>query len=168
MPGVRGRDSAHLGGDTWSADAAITVIQNDPEWRGMLVSLGGIDKLGHMWGPEDEETGPPGSDQEMRHLPFVAKNADVQVGKIVGALRARGLLDETLIVITADHAAQTGRPFLGRLDTFPPGVPDSNLCDPATGSPPLCATRAVKASPGPNDGSPPIPPAIRTSRTPTA
>ena len=131
---VPGRDLAHLGGDTWSADAAITVIENDPAWRGMLVSLGGIDKLGHMWGPEDEETGPPGSDQEMRHLPFIAKNADVQVGRIVEALRAQGLLKETLIVITADHAAQTGRPFLGRLDTFPPGVPDSNLCDPATGS----------------------------------
>jgi hypothetical protein len=131
---VPGFDPAHLGGDTWSADAAINVIQNDPDWRGMLVSLGGIDKLGHMWGPEDEQTGPPGSVEAMRHLPFIAKNADAQVGRIVDALRARGLLDETLIVITADHAAQTGRPFFGRLDTFPPGVPDSNLCDPATGS----------------------------------
>jgi Type I phosphodiesterase / nucleotide pyrophosphatase len=131
---VPGRDPAHLGGDIWSADAVIRVIQNDPGWRGMLVSLGGIDKLGHMWGPEDEETGPPGSDQEMRHLPFIAKTADEQVGRIVDALKARGLLDETLIVITADHAAQTGRQFNGRFDTFPPGVPDMNGCDPATGS----------------------------------
>ena len=131
---VPGFDPAHLGGDTWSADAAIKVIDNDPDWRGMLVSLGGIDKLGHMWGPEDAETGPPGSIQEMRHLSFIAKNADEQVGRLVAALKAKGLLDETLIVVTADHAAQTGRPFYGRLDTFPPGVPDSNLCDPATGS----------------------------------
>jgi Type I phosphodiesterase / nucleotide pyrophosphatase len=131
---VPGRDPAHLGGDVWSADAAIRVIENDPGWRGMLVSLGGIDKLGHMWGPEDAETGPPGSDQEMRHLPFVAKTADAQVGKIIDALKARGLLDETLVVITADHAAQTGREFYGRFDTFPPGVPDMNGCDPATGS----------------------------------
>jgi Type I phosphodiesterase / nucleotide pyrophosphatase len=129
---VPGSDPAHLGGDTWSADAAITVIRNDPGWRGMLVSLGGIDKLGHMWGPEDMETGPPGSDQEMRHLPFVAKNADVQVGRIVDALQARGLLDETLIVVTADHAAQTGRSFHGRFDGFPP--PDGIGCAPATGS----------------------------------
>lgn len=85
-------------------------------------------------GPEDEETGPPGSDQEMRHLPFVAKNADEQVGRLVDALDDQGMLDETLIVVTADHAAQTGRSFHGRFDTFPPGVPDSNLCDPATGS----------------------------------
>jgi hypothetical protein len=129
---VPGRDPAHLGGDTWSADAAITVIQNDPRWRGMLVSLGAIDKMGHMWGPEDEETGPPGSDQEIRHLPFVAKNADAQVGRLVDALEAKGLLDDTLIVVTADHAAMTGRPFLGRLDGFP--APDGNGCDPATGS----------------------------------
>jgi predicted AlkP superfamily pyrophosphatase or phosphodiesterase len=131
---VPGFDPAHLGGDTWSADAAIKVIQNDPDWRGMMVSLGGIDKLGHMWGPEDRQTGPPGSVQAMRHLPFIAKNADRQVGKLVAALRAKRLLDDTLIVITADHAAQTGRPFLGRLDTFPRGVDDSNLCDPETGS----------------------------------
>jgi hypothetical protein len=131
---VPGRDPAHLGGDVWSADAAIRVIQNDSAWRGMLVSLGGIDKMGHMWGPEDEETGPPGSDQEMRHMPFIAKTADAQVGKIVDALKARGLLDDTLVVITADHAAQTGREFHGRFDTFPPGVPDMNGCDPATGS----------------------------------
>ena len=60
---VPGFDPAHLGGDTWSADAAINVIQNDPTWRGMMVSLGGIDKLGHMWGPEDEQTGPPRLDR---------------------------------------------------------------------------------------------------------
>ncbi len=48
-------------------------------------------------------------------MPFVAKNADVQVGRIVDALRSKGLLDDTLIVITADHAAQTGRTFHGVL-----------------------------------------------------
>jgi hypothetical protein len=125
---VPGFDPAHIGGDNWSADAAIRFIQNEPGWRGMLVSLGGIDKLGHMWGPEDEgEPGAaPGSVEEMRHLPFVAKNADEQVGRIVDALRASGQLDDTLIVVTADHAAQTGRPFYGRLA---PGVTNP-LCSP--------------------------------------
>ena len=129
---VPGFDLAHLGGDTWSADAAIRVIENDPSWHGMMVSLGAIDKMGHMWGPEDNVTGPPGSDQQVSHLPFAAKNADEQVGRIVDALKARGLLDDTLIVISADHAAMTGRPFLGRFDGFPP--PDGNGCDPATTS----------------------------------
>ena len=125
---VPGFDPGHIGGDVWSADAAIRVIQNSSNWRGMMVSLGGIDKLGHMWGPEDEESGPPGSIQEMRHLPFIAKTADEQVGKIVAALRAKGVLDETLIVVTADHAAQTGDTFHGELDGFP--SPTGPRCDP--------------------------------------
>jgi hypothetical protein len=125
---VPGFDPAHIGGDNWSADAAIRFIQNEPQWRGLMVSLGGIDKLGHMWGPEDQgEPGAlPGSIEEMRHLPFVAKNADKQVGRIVDALKTSGQLDDTLIVITADHAAQTGRPFQGVLA---PGV-ENPLCAP--------------------------------------
>jgi arylsulfatase A-like enzyme len=128
---VPGFDPAHVGGDNWSADAAIRFIENEPDWHGLLVSLGGIDKLGHMWGPEDqgEPGAAPGSEAEMRHLPFIAKNADAQVGRIVGALKARGLLDKTLIVITADHAAQTGRPFHGVLEPFvtnPACTPPSN------------------------------------------
>jgi hypothetical protein len=116
---VPGFDPAHIGGDTWSADAAIRVIDNDPNWRGMMVSLGAIDKMGHMWGPEDHVTGPPGSDRQVSHLPFAARNADEQVGRIVDALERRGLDDDTLIVITADHAAQTGTPgstFFGNLN----------------------------------------------------
>ena len=129
---VPGFDPAHIGGDNWSADAAIRFIQNEPQWRGLMVSLGGIDKLGHMWGPEDEgERGAlPGSVEEMRHLPFIAKNADKQVGRIVDALKASGLLDDTLIVITADHAAQTGRPFQGVLA---PGVENPACTPPSNG-----------------------------------
>ena len=127
-----GFPATHVGGDNWSADAAIRYIDNQPNWHGMMVSLGGIDKLGHMWGPEDEgEPGAaPGSVEEMRHLPFIAKNADVQVGRIVDALEAKGLLDETLIVITADHAAQTGRHFNGVLA---PGVTNPLCTPPSTG-----------------------------------
>jgi hypothetical protein len=115
---VPGFDAQHLGGDTWSADAAIRVIQNEPvpNWRGMLVSLGAIDKMGHMWGPDDNVTGPEGSDAQVSHLPYAAKNADAQVGRIMDALRNRGLADDTLVVITADHAAQTGERFYGRFD----------------------------------------------------
>jgi hypothetical protein len=125
---VPGFDPAHLGGDVWSADAATRVIQSPANWRGMMVSLGGIDKLGHMWGPEDEQTGPAGSIEEMRHLPFIAKTADEQVGKIVDALEAKGILDETLVVVTADHAAQTGERFHGELDGFPSA--SGPRCDP--------------------------------------
>jgi len=122
---VPGGDDLHIGGDNWSADAAIRVIGADPDWRGMLVSLGAIDKMGHMWGPEDDATG-------ISHLPFAAKNADAQVGRIVDALEAKGIRDETLIVITADHAAQTGDPFFGRLDG--PATSSGIRCDPVNGS----------------------------------
>jgi arylsulfatase A-like enzyme len=128
---VPGFDPDHLGGDVWSTDAAITVIENDPDWRGMLVSLGGIDKLGHMWGPQDSVRGAPGSEQQMRHLPFIAQTADRQVGRLIDALKAQGLLEETLVVLTADHAAQTGRRFHGRFDTFTVGS-NINACDPTT------------------------------------
>ena len=129
---VPGSDDVHVGGDNWSADAAIRVIEADPTWRGMMVSLGAIDKMGHMWGPEDEVTGPPGSDLDISHLPFAAKNADAQVGRIVDALEEKGILDETLIVISADHAAQTGDPFLGRLDGLP--TPGGVRCDGPNGT----------------------------------
>jgi len=68
-----------------------------------------------MWGTNDKgETGAaPGSVEEMRHLPFIAKTADEQVAKIIEAFDAQGILDETLVVITADHAAQTGKRFHG-------------------------------------------------------
>jgi predicted AlkP superfamily pyrophosphatase or phosphodiesterase len=124
---VPGFNPEHIGGDNWSADAAIRVIRNDPDWRGMMVSLGAIDKMGHMWGPEDTVTGPPGSNERVSHLPFAAKNADEQVGRIVDTLKARGLLDDTLIVITADHAAQTGRPFLGSLNPVVTNPPCSGI-----------------------------------------
>jgi arylsulfatase A-like enzyme len=84
-----------------------------------------------MWGPEDDVKGQPGSEEEMRHLPFIAKTADEQVGRLLGALNARGILDETLVVLTADHAAQTGLRFHGRFDTFTVGS-NINACDPAT------------------------------------
>lgn len=125
---VPGFDPAHLGGDVWDADAAIRIIESPAPWRGMMVSLGGIDKLGHMWGPEDNVRGAPGSEEQMRHLPFIAKTADRQVGRIVGALKAKGLLDETLIVITSDHAAQTGRPLHGDLDG--PDLGSGPRCNP--------------------------------------
>jgi len=75
--------------------------------------------------------GEPGSEEQMRHLPFVAKTADEQVGRLMDALRAQGLLDDTLVVLTADHAAQTGKRFHGRLDTFTNGS-NINACDPTT------------------------------------
>ena len=43
--------AGHTGGDEWVADAAIEMMQREP-WSGMFVTLGGIDKAGHMWGAQ--------------------------------------------------------------------------------------------------------------------
>ncbi|MEH6460692.1 alkaline phosphatase family protein [Chitinimonas sp. JJ19] len=103
---VPGNDPAHLGGDAWVADVAIAMAEKE-NWSGMLVTFGGIDKSGHMWGPGKPATildGPAAQTQ----LPVVAKFADEQMGRLLDKLKALGQLEETLIVVTADHGAVAG------------------------------------------------------------
>jgi Sulfatase/Type I phosphodiesterase / nucleotide pyrophosphatase len=111
---VPGFDPDHLGGDTWAADAAIAIMQNE-NWSGMVVTLGAIDKIAHMWGGGlvDNAVYPPGSPQEMIHQRFITKNADDQLGRMLDKLRALGQLDDTLVVVTADHGQTFGEHFHG-------------------------------------------------------
>ena len=103
---VPGFDPAHYGGDVWVADAGMEMMEKEP-WSGMLLTMGGIDKASHMWGGiTDDAEYPPGSEEEMAHLPFAARTADEQVGRVVDKLRDLGQLDETLIVLTTDHGGQ--------------------------------------------------------------
>ena len=141
---VPGKTPGHVGGDNWSADAAIRFIENEPDWRGIVVSLGGIDKAGHMWGPEDEgEPGAaPGSVEEMRRMPFIARNADAQVGRIIQTLKTKELLDDTLVVVTADHAAQTGRRFHGVLA---PGITNPLCSDPPKDPPTTSNSTGIRS-----------------------
>ena len=130
---VPGFDTAHLGGDNGppmqpsatSKRAGLARHDGEPRRHRQDGSHVGPRGPGAVRGPP----GAPGTaaEKEMRHMPFVAKNADVQVGRIVDALEAKGLLDDTLIVITADHAAQTGRPFHGLLA---PAVTNPQCSDP--------------------------------------
>ena len=57
---VPGLDPAHLGGDTWVADACRSPMMANEPWSGMLVSFGGIDKIGHMWGGITDTGSVPG------------------------------------------------------------------------------------------------------------
>jgi hypothetical protein len=103
-----GTDSAHLGGDVWVADAAMAMMENE-NWSGMFVTLGGIDKAGHMWGADHDTDGHDcavGTGQV--HVDCAAKIADQQLGRILQKLDDLGQLDETLIVLTADHGATHG------------------------------------------------------------
>ena len=58
---VPGRDPEHLGGDVWVTDAAFAVMDNE-DWSGLLLTYGGIDKAGHMWGGLNDRPPYPGVD----------------------------------------------------------------------------------------------------------
>jgi hypothetical protein len=113
---VPGNDPAHLGGDTWVADAAIEMMHNE-DWAGMFLTLGGIDKAGHMWGAQDD-TAPQDCSTlaGMTHVGCNAENADVQFGKILDAVEQVDAEQggETLVVLTADHGATYGEDFYGK------------------------------------------------------
>lgn len=104
-----GTDPAHLGSDVWAADAAVAAMDNEDDWSGILVTLPGVDKAAHMWGSIDD----PGGPDPQTHLANAAAVADAQVGKIVDHLEAEGELDNTLVVLTADHGSVPGRSFHG-------------------------------------------------------
>ena len=111
-----GFDAAHKGGDVWAADAAVATMDHEKNWSGIFVTLPGVDKAAHMWGSVDDN----GGDVPMTHLKAAAKVADQQVGKIMDHLRATHQLDDTLVVLTADHGSVPGRHFYGVDD----GAPD--------------------------------------------
>jgi len=110
---VPGRNPRHLGGDTWVADAGMQIMARE-NWSGLFLTLGGIDKAAHMWGGlNDRWPFPAGARDKMAHLPFVARNADAQVGRLVEKLRSLGQLDETLVVLTTDHGQLQSKNFYG-------------------------------------------------------
>jgi arylsulfatase A-like enzyme len=110
---VPGYDEDHLGGDTWVADAAMDMMENE-DWSGMFVTMAGIDKAGHMWGADHDTQSAPGSLDYQTHVQFNAENADVQLGLMLDKLDELGQLDDTLVVLTADHGATHGEQFYGK------------------------------------------------------
>ena len=110
---VPGYDQDHLGGDNWVADAAMTMMEEE-DWSGMFVTMAGIDKAGHMWGADSDVQSPMGSEDYQTHVQYNAENADVQLGKMLDKLEELGQLDDTLIVLTADHGATYGTDFYGK------------------------------------------------------
>jgi len=111
---VPGNDPTRLGGDIWTADAAIEIM-NRESWSGMFLTFGGIDKIAHMLGEQDGR-GLQSVPSEY-HLADVLRVADQQLGRILDALEARGLADRTLVVVTADHGGQKNESYLGNNGT---------------------------------------------------
>jgi hypothetical protein len=101
---ISGPDPNHPGGDVWTTDVAFEIM-NHEDWSGLLLTYGGIDKAGHMWGGlNDVAPYPAGATDPLSHMANAAKVADDQVGRVIDKLRTDGLLDETLVVLTTDHA----------------------------------------------------------------
>ena len=107
---VPGKDPAHLGGDVWTTDAALAIMQREP-WSAMLLTFGGIDKVAHMLGEQDE-VGLRSVPSEFR-LADLLKTADQQLGRILAAVDQQGLAGRTAVVVTADHGGQRNEFYLG-------------------------------------------------------
>ncbi len=111
---VPGIIEGHLGGDNWVADVTTAIMKNTAgtpqDWSGLFVNFGAIDKIGHMWGGGQVDNikrygWDPNWLMNMVHEPFTAKNADVQLGRLIGTLKALKEFDSTLIVVVADHGS---------------------------------------------------------------
>ncbi|MGI8613782.1 MAG: sulfatase-like hydrolase/transferase [Nocardioidaceae bacterium] len=150
---VPGRDPAHLGGDTWVADAAMKIMARE-NWSGLFLTMGAIDKAAHIWGgPNDRLPFPAGARDPMAHLPYLARNADAQVGRLMDKLRALGQLDETLIVLTTDHGQLRSQNFYGineagrgNYNWYYGADEDEEYLDPQPALQPLIDTGNVEAS----------------------
>jgi hypothetical protein len=99
----------HESGDAWVADAAIEIMQNE-DWSGLFVTFSAMDKIGHMWGGGQVDdlqhyTWDPSSMFDWVHMPFVARNADAQLGRLIDTLKELEYWDDTLVIVTADHGA---------------------------------------------------------------
>ena len=109
---VKGPYAGHESGDIWVADAALAIMDNE-NWSGLWVTFSAIDKVGHLWGGGAVDnlatyTWDPKSIFREVHMPWAAKNADEQLGRLIDKLKARHQLDDTLIVVTADHGSTYG------------------------------------------------------------
>ena len=107
---VPGHDPAKPGGDVWTADAALEIMQREA-WSGMFLTFGGIDKIAHMLGEHDGNglTSVPSE----YHLDDALRIADTQLGRILDALERQGLANRTAIIVTADHGGQRHEMYLG-------------------------------------------------------
>jgi predicted AlkP superfamily pyrophosphatase or phosphodiesterase len=112
-----GSDPAHLGGDTWVADAALAMMDKEP-WRGMYVTMGAIDKAAHQFGASFDIATPvdcKNNASDQVHVRCAAELADKQLGRLLDKVAAQDERDgtETLVVLTADHGGMVASNFYG-------------------------------------------------------
>lgn len=111
---VTGDDPDRPGGDAWVGDVVEKIMANEPDWSIILASFGSVDKISHCLAEHDA---PTKSEWALRHgvgLEDTLRKADRELGRILDRLQEQGKLDNTIIVITADHGGQFARHYQGR------------------------------------------------------
>ncbi len=111
---VTGTDPDRPGGDVWVGDVVEKFMQNEPEWSVILASFGAIDKVSHALGEHNEPTRVEWAVANGINLEDTLRKADQELGRILDRLEREGLLDETVLVITADHGGQASETLYGR------------------------------------------------------
>ena len=110
---VGGPYDDHQSGDRWVADAALAMMDKE-NWSGLWVTFSAMDKIGHMWGGGEVDTlqnytWDPNSLVNQVHMDWIAANADAMLGALIQRLKDKGIYNDTLIILTADHGSTYGK-----------------------------------------------------------
>lgn len=108
-----GSDLAHEGGDAWVRDGVTTLIEKDANWKAIFATFGSIDKVLHILAEHENETKKEWAVKNKLTLRATLERADEALGRILKALEEKNQLEETVIVITADHGGQANTHFHG-------------------------------------------------------
>lgn len=112
---VPGLDPERPGGDRWVGDVVEQIMEREKDWSVILASFGAIDKVSHVLGEHDGPTDASWAVENDIGLERTLRLADKELGRILTRLERDGLLEETVLVITADHGGQRNSVFHGPL-----------------------------------------------------
>ena len=112
---VPGLDPERPGGDRWVGDVVEQIMEREEDWSVILASFGAIDKVSHVLGEHDGPTEASWAVENDISLGRTLRLADKELGRILTRLERDDMLEETVLVITADHGGQRNSVFHGRL-----------------------------------------------------
>ena len=111
---VTGVEPDRPGGDAWVGDVVEEIMAEESDWSAILASFGAIDKVSHVLAEHDEPTMQSWAVSRGISLEGTLHKADHELGRILDRLESTGLMQETVVVITADHGGQCSSSFQGR------------------------------------------------------
>jgi len=108
-----GEDPDRQGGDAWVADGVVSIMDNDPEWKAVFATFGSIDKILHALAEHEVPTKQDWAIKHQLTLKNTLERADQALGKILDKLEEKSYLEETVLIVTADHGGQANTHFHG-------------------------------------------------------